>query len=49
MRKYLEKFNLNYLELNNLFNEKTFEEIINFIISENLKFLIVAIEKRVKI
>ena len=49
MRKYLEKFNLNYLELNNLFNEITFEEIINFIISENLKFLIVAIEKRVKI
>lgn len=49
MRKYLEKFNLNYLELNNLFNEKTFEEIINFIINENLKFLIAAIEKRVKI
>ena len=49
MRKYLEKFNLNYLELNNLFNEKTFEEIINFIINENLKFIIAAIEKRVKI
>ena len=28
--------------------KKTFEEIINFIISENLKFLIVAIEKRVR-
>ena len=49
MRKYLKKFKLNYLELNNLFNEITFEEIINFIISKNLKFLTAAIEKRVKI
>ena len=49
MKKYLKKFNLNFLEINNLYNELTFEEIINFIITENLKFFIVSIEKRVNI
>lgn len=48
MKIYFKKFKLKYLEIDNFYDDKTFEKIINFIIKENLNFLVVSIEKNIK-